>query len=326
MKTISNFKKIALFVVITCISLSCSVDDNDVISPLPPSKSITQIAAANPNLKLLVRALTNTELASLLEKSGNYTVFAPDDKAFEKFLNGRDIDKIDDSVMIPLLLNHVISGSGLKSGDLKTGYYKSSSVASFGPTGAIKNPLSLYINATTGVKINNISGVTTKDIPASNGIIHIVDAVITLPTILNHITANPDFSSLVTAVNRPDQADVALALAKPENAPFTIFAPINKGFDDLLKELSLANLEAVPGDVLTKTLKYHVVTGKNVLASTLADDQKVTTFLEQDFTIKIIKGKASILDANGKTSEFIDTDIQCIDGVIHSVSKVLTAK
>ena len=73
--------------------------------------------------------------------------------------------------------------------------------------------LSMYIDTTSGVKINGISTVTKTDINASNGVIHKVDKVIGLPTVVTHALANPNFSSLVTALTRSDMPNfVALSL------------------------------------------------------------------------------------------------------------------
>ena len=56
----------------------------------------------------------------------------------------------------------------------------------------------MYVDLTSGVKLNGIAKVKTADVMASNGIIHVVDAVIGLTTIVTHATANPNFSTLAT--------------------------------------------------------------------------------------------------------------------------------
>jgi uncharacterized surface protein with fasciclin (FAS1) repeats len=69
--------------------------------------------------------------------------------------------------------------------------------------------------------------VTTADIIASNGVIHVVDKVIGLPTIVTHATANPNFTSLVGALTgrQPDFVTILSGAG-----PFTVFAPTNDAF------------------------------------------------------------------------------------------------
>ncbi len=55
----------------------------------------------------------------------------------------------------------------------------------------------MFVNTTSGVRLNGVSSVVTADIVATNGVIHIVDAVIGLPTVVTHAAANPNFTTLV---------------------------------------------------------------------------------------------------------------------------------
>ena len=59
--------------------------------------------------------------------------------------------------------------------------------------------LSLYINTDDGVTLNGVSNVAIPDIVASNGVIHAVDAVIDLPTVVTFATADPNFMMFLTA-------------------------------------------------------------------------------------------------------------------------------
>jgi uncharacterized surface protein with fasciclin (FAS1) repeats len=177
-----------------------------------------------------------------------------------------------------ILLNHVVNDE-LFSNELTTGYVKSLGKGSASST----NTLSLFINTTSGVKINGVSNVTAADIDASNGVIHKVDAVIGLPTIVTHAVANPNFTSLVAALTRSDQMIKTLweFLSGTASSPFTVFAPTNTAFSSLLTEFGWSSLGDVPETVLEKTLKYHVVAGSNVLSTQLTNNMMVGTFLGQ---------------------------------------------
>jgi hypothetical protein len=59
----------------------------------------------------------------------------------------------------------------------------------------------MFVNTAGGkVMLNGVATVTTADIIASNGVVHVVDKVIGLPTIVTHALANPNFTSLVGAL------------------------------------------------------------------------------------------------------------------------------
>ncbi len=313
-----NFKKLGLMLMLSALTISVSCSDDSSSE----SNTIASIASKNAEFSTLVTALNKTGLTATLNGSGNFTVFAPTNQAFSTFLSANGFSSLDDvpvAVLKEILLNHVVNDE-LFSNELTTGYVKSLGKGSASST----NTLSLFINTTSGVKINGVSNVTAADIDASNGVIHKVDAVIGLPTIVTHAVANPNFTSLVAALTRSDQADQNFVgiLSGTASSPFTVFAPTNTAFSSLLTEFGWSSLGDVPETVLEKTLKYHVVAGSNVLSTQLTNNMMVGTFLGQDFTITTTGG-AKITDANNRTSNIIATDVQCANGVIHVIDKVI---
>lgn len=317
MKKLSKLKAIAL-ALFAIAFVSC--DNSDDPTPMPVDKTITGLAVKNPNLKILVQALTRAELAGTLQGSGPFTVFAPTDAAFTAFLKTTPYATINDvpkDVLTQILLNHVVSATA-KSGDLKTGYIKTLAKG----TASTSNTLSMYVDITAGVKLNGVSNVTTADVIASNGVIHVVDAVIGLPTIVTHALANKNFTSLVGALTGAGQPDFVTTLSG--SGPFTVFAPTNAAFTALNTELAPGGIAGVSAANLTKVLLYHVVSPGNVLAATLTEGQMVTPILTpaQKFTIQLTGG-AKIKDASNRISNIIITDVQCANGVIHAIDKVL---
>lgn len=313
-----NFKKLGLMLMFSALTITVSCSDDSSSE----SNTIASIASKNAEFSTLVTALNKTGLTATLNGSGNFTVFAPTNQAFSTFLSANGFSSLDDvpvAVLKEILLNHVVNDE-LFSNELTTGYVKSLGKGSASST----NTLSLFINTTSGVKINGVSNVTAADIDASNGVIHKVDAVIGLPTIVTHAVANPNFTSLVAALTRSDQADQNFVgiLSGTASSPFTVFAPTNTAFSSLLTEFGWSSLGDVPETVLEKTLKYHVVAGSNVLSTQLTNNMSVGTFLGQNFTITTTGG-AKITDANNRTSNIIATDVQCANGVIHVIDKVI---
>ena len=307
---IRNFALIALFAV---FAVSCD-DDND------EDNTITGKASANANLSILSQALVRADLATTLRGAGPYTVFAPTNQAFTSFLAARNYATINDvpkEALTQILLNHVVTGS-VKSTNLTTGYIKTLAKGSASAT----NTLSMYVNITSGVKLNGTATVTTADVMASNGVIHIVDRVLDLPSVVTHVSANSNFSALAAALNRPGAPDFIASLSA--TGPFTVFAPTNAAFTSLDAELAPGGIAGLTSANLTKVIQYHVVSPANVLAASLTEGQVITPILTPTQTFMIqLSGGAKIKDARNRISNITITDIQCSNGVIHAIDKVL---
>jgi len=312
----------AIFALALLPLVSCSDDDSNSMSD---DNTIAEIVDDTANLSMLEDALERTGLEATLDGNTDLTLFAPTNQAFTAFLEAQgfaNLNAVPVATLKEILLNHVISGENMST-SLTTGYVKTMAKGSASST----NTLSMFINTSNGVTLNGgaTNGgakVTSADMMASNGVIHVVDNVIDLPTIASHAMANPNFSVLVQALTRNDQPDFAGILSGTQNSPFTVFAPVNAAFTSLLTELSLTGLSQIPQATLESTLKYHVVAGQNVLAASLMDNMSVTTFQGGNFTVNL-EGGASITDANGRVSNVLTTDVQASNGVIHAIDKVL---
>ncbi len=312
------FKTFAI-VAFSASIISCSSDTSS--SP----ETIAQIASKNENLSTLVSALNKTGLTATFNSAGDYTVFAPTNDKFQAFLTANgfaNLDAVPVNVLTEILKNHVLSGS-FNSSELTTGYVKTLAKGSASST----NTLSMFVEVGSTVKLNGgaTNGgatVVTANIEASNGVIHIVDNVIGLPTVVNHAIANPNFSSLVGALTSAGQPDFVGVLSG--TGPFTVFAPNNAAFTSLDAELAPSGIAGVSAANLTKVLQYHVVSPANVLSNTLTEGQVVTPILTPTQTFKVLlNGSARLKDANNRECPIIATDVQASNGVIHVLSKVL---
>lgn len=251
-------------------------------------------------------------------------MFAPTNAAFAELeITSTSLDLLTPAELESLkniLLNHVVNDAKLSS-SLATGYVKTN--AKFGTT---TSKISMYINVTgTTTKIvtlNDDAVVTMADKTASNGVIHTVDTVITLPTIVDHAIANTDLSTLVTLVTSSPQAPVLAALnGATATAPLTVFAPTNAAFTAATTGSGFA--VGASDAAKTTVLLYHAVSD-NILAGTLTENQEVTTASTQKFKITLVGG-AQIIDKSNPAvkAKIIITDIQASNGVIHVVDKVL---
>lgn len=319
-----------IMALIACFALtfsSCSDDDNTVVVE-PVDNTITGIASRTNDLSILVQALTRADLATTLQGSGPFTVFAPTNAAFTSFLSANgfaNLDAVPVPILREILLNHVVSGAVQSTGLVNNTYIKTLGKGSASNT----NTLSMYVNTTSGVRLNGVSSVTTPNVIASNGVVHIVNAVIGLPTIVTHAAANPNFSILATAVTSTatngngfgDQTAVATALTT-NTTPLTVFAPTNAAFTAATTGSGFA-VGATPAQVTT-VLQYHVTGAGNVLAASLTNGQVIPTVTSpvQNLTVNLTGG-AKLIDTTPTASNIIVTDVQCANGVIHAVDKVL---
>lgn len=321
MKKLLNLLPGLLVVFLAFSFVSCDSDDDP---KQPEIKTITDFVTANKaNYGLLLEALTKADggLAAVLDGTGPFTVFAPNDAAFSAFLSANgfaNVDAVPTDVLSQILLNHVVSGS-VRSTDLATGFVKTLSTSSPGA-----NNLDMHVNIEGGVTLNGVSKVTSADNILENGVVHLVDAVIGLPTVVTFATADPNFETLVAALTRADQPDFVSILSTPNGsdpAPFTVFAPTNAAFGSLLTELEASSLDDIAKETLTATLNHHVVGGANVLSTSLSDNMTVGT-LGGDITANVTGG-ATLTDANDRVSKIVAVDVQASNGVIHVIDKVI---
>lgn len=285
--------------------------------------SIVDVATDNGQFTVLIAALERAGLTATLDGDGDFTVFAPTDAAFNAFLSANGFASVNDvpvATLQQVLLNHVVAGH-LHAADITTGYINTEATYN----GEASKKLSMYVAVSGGtVTLNGGAMVTTADVEADNGVIHIVDEVIGLPTIVTHAVANPSFSTLVGAVSRNDFPSGTNYVTTLSGAgPFTVFAPNNAAFDALELALGVPDISLVPSSAVEPILTYHVVSG-NVRSGDLSNGQVVNTLNGGSFSVVIASGSVS-LDTNGNAGNVpvIATDVQCANGVIHVVEAVL---
>jgi len=131
-------------------------------------------------------------------------------------------------------------------------------------------------------------------------------------TIVGVAAGNPDFSTLVAAVQA-----AGLAETLSGSGPYTVFAPTNEAFDDLPAGLVDALLLPENKEVLTQILTYHVVEGE--VMSTDVQPGKVPTVEGSDLTIRV----QSDGDVKVNRADVEAVDVVASNGVIHVIDEVL---
>jgi uncharacterized surface protein with fasciclin (FAS1) repeats len=131
--------------------------------------TLIDVAVANGHFKTLAAALTAAGLIDTLKGAGPFTVFAPTDDAFAKLPAGTVDDLLKDIPKLTAILKyHVLAGKVAAADVMKLD----------GKTATTLNGGDLMVSTKGSVKLNGAVNVTKTDIAASNGLIHVIDAVL----------------------------------------------------------------------------------------------------------------------------------------------------
>lgn len=176
-------KKVLALAAVSLLALSaCGADGSTADTTVPASDSTTmpaepgtivEVAQGNADFSTLVAAVTAAGLAEALSGEGPFTVFAPTNAAFEALPEGL-LEKLllpeNKEVLTKILTYHVVAAK-VMAADVAAGDVTTLEGSTFAVT------------TDGGVKINGNSNVTATDVPASNGVIHVIDAVIVPPSV-----------------------------------------------------------------------------------------------------------------------------------------------
>lgn len=299
------------------IFTSCEEDDPKPEPIIPEPESIVSIAQQTPSLSILVDALTMfPDIVSTLSAEGSFTVFAPTNDAFAALLGvtgQTSLDDIPQSVIERVLKYHVIPGAALKSTDLSDGQMAATFLSD-------DDKIEVAISG-SAVSINT-ANVSIANIEASNGIVHVIDAVLVpamemsiVNTIVEPAYFNKNFSLLTEAVVT---AGLVETLINPE-ANFTLFAPDNAAF----AKAGINSIEGMTAEDLAPILTYHVIDGE-VFADGLPATGSAVGSLGGNFYLSIndngvyING-ISMVTAATTAGGALDYD----NGVVHLIDHTL---
>jgi len=285
------------------------VIDTVLLPPVLASKNIVQLAEGVPALSDLVKAVVAAELVGTLSGLGPWTVFAPTNAAFDKLPAGtleHLLEPENKGQLTGILTYHVVSGKVLAA-NLKN-LEKVTTVEG----GDVE------VRIAGGKVMINDATVTTADVMASNGVVHVIDTVLLPPVLASKNIVQlaegvPALSTLVKAVVAADLAGTLSGVG-----PFTVFAPTNAAFDKLPAGTLKHLLEPKHKKQLAGILTYHVVSGK-VLAADLKNGETVKTLEGADLKVHIAEGKVMINDAEVTTADVIASN-----GVVHIINGVLS--
>jgi len=313
--TINSFTALLFAAVLTLQGCGSGTENH---KPAPAPQSIVDVASADGRLTDFILALETTGLdTTLSDMDSKFTVFAPTDDAFA--LLGQDvidllftfgIDTLSD-----ILTYHVISGE----------VDSSAAISSAGSLVEMVNGDSVGLSLDGENLLVNTATVILVDVAADNGVIHVIDAVLTPPAVKGTPTMNivdtavaaGDFGTLVTAL----QAAGLDATLADETQSFTVFAPTDAAFAMIDPET--LNLLIADTDALSSVLLQHVVSGEvnSVTAYTL-NGSSATTASGAAIPVAI-NTELDTLTFGGAIVQ--TTDIYTTNGIIHVIDTVVIA-
>jgi uncharacterized surface protein with fasciclin (FAS1) repeats len=300
-------------------------------------RGIVAAAAANPTLssfsKALAYASQSNDLVNTLSGPGSFTVFAPNNAAFDALAvellgPGKTVNDLlvpgNEAFMRSVLQYHVLATRLVKSG-MQLG-------KSIEPI--LGNNAFFKIDSLAGSVVlfdgrARASGIESFNVDTSNGVIHIVTKLM-LPadqSIFAQASDQPQLSSLIAALRlASDNEDLTQLLSQPGR--YTLFAPTNAAFDALAVEwLGAGNTAAellVPANkALVRTvLEYHLL-GSRLLRAEWPAGQPLDPVLAGNASFTVNAGGLTITDARNRIASVSNTDLFANNGVVHQLSTVI---
>ena len=272
---------------------------------LPPQSVVDTLVARG--FSTLVTAVTAANLGGALSGPGPFTVLAPTDAAFAA-LGQATIDSLllpaNQATLAAILSYHVVSGSVVASdalaGELAT---------------TLQGPQVLFGADGTTARVNGVT-LSHVNIPCTNGVIHVLDAVLEVPEPIATVATDLGFSTLVTALGA---ANLATTFADATAGPFTVFAPTDAAFAALPPGLLTQLLQPVNLPVLTQVLQYHVVPG--VVTENGARAAAGTSVATLQGSQVAVADGAGGLTVDGLP--VVATNVLAANGIVHAIDGVL---
>jgi len=311
--------------------------------------SLVDVAMSSEDLTTLVAAVEAAELVEALE-SGEFTVFAPRNGAFETLLTEMDMTAeellAETELLTDVLTYHVIEGSVTFDDLVALAAERNDGLVEVETLNGATLRLSVDAEEGTVVINDGEASVVQADITdADNGVVHILDNVLLPPadsemdmdmeateemdmdmeateeamsatgSIAEIASGSDDFTILTAAL---DAAGLVETLGEGE---YTVFAPTNAAFQNLLSTTGLTADELLSSELLSDILLYHVVEG-SVPAETVVtlDGESAETLNGAQVAIAVSEDGAVTLNGVANVTQ---TDIMATNGVVHVIDEVL---
>jgi transforming growth factor-beta-induced protein len=272
---------------------------------VPAQASILDTAAADGRLSTLVTAIGKSNAGAVLGGKGPFTVFAPTNEAFARL----DPEVLQDLLrpaqqprLDALLSYHVVPGR-----------VAAAEVAGRRSLATANGQLLPIRGSGDQLRIDE-AGLVITDIVCSNGIVHVVDAVL-LPesrSLAAIAKGRSQFRTLVAAIEA-----AGLTKALSGEGPFTVLAPTNAAFEKLPAGTVEALLQPENRERLQAILKFHVIPGR-ISASAAVAAGNAKTLEGSSVAFEVVDGALRVQGA-----VVVKNDIQAANGTVHVIDSVL---
>lgn len=254
----------------------------------------------NQGLSARVGLMTQTStLDSAFTASGSsiggdtYTLFAPSNSGFGGIETGTLTENSD--LLNSFLNYHLVPDQALTTGDLSDGQTL---------TTADGTELTVTVDDEGTTRING-AAVSTANLPASNGEMHLIDrALVQNQTIASRTTLESNVSSLENVLE-----EAGLLSTLDGSGPYTVFTPTNGAFGPVDTDTLLSS-----SSFLESVAKYHVVPNQALTTGDLSDGQTLTTLDNTTLTVSVDGGTVAV---NGYP--IARANLNASNGVVHRI-------
>jgi transforming growth factor-beta-induced protein len=297
--------------------------------------TIVEPAYFNSDFSILTAAVVKAELLStLIDMEADFTLFAPNNDAFEE-AGITSLEGLTAEDLAPILLYHAMDTEVFADGLPATG----SAVTTLNGDFYLSiNDNGVYINGLTMVTTATLSG---EALDYDNGVVHLIDRtlvpatedMVSLTVAASTATEGAEFGQLVAALTavQEDELTASLITILSGDGPFTVFAPTDAAFESLYELAGVADfsalLDLVGIETLETVLLYHVLEARvfstdlpNLSNNTVETLGGAITFNLSNLTIA---DSDAALQLGTADATIIDVDIFGTNGVIHVINEVL---
>ena len=279
----------------------------------PTTDDLFQLLQKDGRFEIFTKAITASRQGKLFQNMhGLYTSFAPTDKAFEKLPKGvlESLFQPENDERLEDIIKHHITSGVYAVG--KVPQYRSLGVADVVPVSAFGQQLNYKVHK----KSRTVDGANIHefDIPAANGVIHVIDDVI-LPvqdSTLDLLRSQPRFSTLVSLLEK-----TGLDLPVASSTSYTIFAPTNEAWKKEPYAKWVKNPNGEVRERLYGLLSRHVIVGKHVSENGLVFSK-----------LRTIHGAPIYLTRDGNDRRIsnipiVETDQEAYNGLVNVINSVI---
>jgi uncharacterized surface protein with fasciclin (FAS1) repeats len=275
---------------------------DEVLEIPPPLPTISDVLANDGDFDTLYAAIKTVGMEAMLDAPGNFTLFAPNDRAFDRYGPSNVQALISDSAALTKFLEYHLLPERLYSSALRDGIVKSS------------NGINIRVDVDNKgshkgrkTRLNGWVKIKEFDITCSNGVIHVLQDVLPVPA---NIYASLEGLGLTMLSDALTSITELQELLESPDSDYTMFAPTNQAF---------VALGATDPTELLPILQYHLVPG-SLLASDLIAGTSLSTL--QGGMLEINAGKKRYW-IRVNSAWVVDVNNLASNGVIHIINEVL---